>query len=346
MTRIMPSTYRPPFWLRDAHVQSVLSSSALRRRRGELRFQRARAVTTEHWLQTPDGVRLQGFHSSRPDRSGRGLALLLHGWEGCVGSGYMLHTAANLLDAGFDVFRLNFRDHGDTHGANPGIFHSCRLKEIVDATLQVRRLFQPRVMVAAGYSLGGNFALRLARAAPDVGLALARVAAVCPVLDPSAGMDALERAPWMYQWYFLRKWRRSLRKKRALFPGQHDFDDAILARGMRSLTDWLVRNHTDFATLDDYFNGYAVAGDRLAGLQVPASILTASDDPVIPVAGFYDLVLPDCARLEIAEHGGHCGFIMGRDLSGFAEQWVTGQLCPALDWQPAATMDGRMPVTD
>jgi pimeloyl-ACP methyl ester carboxylesterase len=70
----------------------------------------------------------------------------------------------------------------------------------------------------------------------------------------------------------------------------------------------------------------AIAGDRLAGLEVPASILTAADDPVIPVADFHDLQLPTTARLEIAEHGGHCGFFDGFGARSHASRWLAERL--------------------
>jgi predicted alpha/beta-fold hydrolase len=98
----------------------------------------------------------------------------------------MRMTAARLLESGFEVVRLNFRDHGDTHHLNEEIFHSNRLDEVVNAAVDVAHRFPHRRFVAAGYSLGGNFVLRLALRAPEAGLPLARVAAVCPVLDPSA----------------------------------------------------------------------------------------------------------------------------------------------------------------
>lgn len=318
--------YQPPRWLRDPHVQSALSASPLRRQRGLQRFRRLGALTSRHQLEVGDGVRLQGFHSAVPGSQATDLAVLLHGWEGSADSSYMLHTAATLLERGFEVFRLNFRDHGETHHLNPDIFHSCRLDEVVLAVGEIAARFPSRRLSIAGYSLGGNFALRVARAAPDAGLSIARTAAVCPVLDPAAGMLALEHAPSIYQWYFLKKWRRSLRRKRDLFPEAHNFDDAALEKDMRELTRWLVERYTPYGSLEGYFDGYCIAGDRLHGLMVPASILTANDDPVIPVASFHELLLPDSARLEIAAHGGHCGFIEGASLSGFAERWVADAL--------------------
>ncbi|HEV8694796.1 MAG TPA: alpha/beta fold hydrolase [Lysobacter sp.] len=321
--------YRPPRWLRNAHVQSVLGSSMLRRRYGERSLATSGAVTTAHLIDGGDGVRLQGLHSVMPDLESRGLVLLLHGWEGSADSSYMRLTAVQLLRRGFEVFRLNFRDHGDTHHLNEGIFHSNRIDEVVHGACDVARRFARRPLAVAGYSLGGNFALRLALRAPAAGLELAHVAAVCPVLDPARTMESMERGLPLYLWYFERKWRDSLARKRELFPQVHAFDNQILGLRMRPLTQWLVERHTDFGTLESYFDGYFIAGNRLAALPVPASILMAQDDPVIPIEGFHNLQLPQSARLEIAPWGGHCGFLENARLDGFAERWVAERLAAA-----------------
>ncbi len=324
------SDYRPPKWLRNPHLQSVLSSSTLRRRRGLQALNASGAVTAEHIFDGGNGVRLQGWHSALPGRhEPRGLALLLHGWEGSSDSSYMRMTAARLLEAGFEVVRLNFRDHGDTHHLNEGLFHSNLLDEVLHAARDVARRFPVGPMAVAGYSLGGNFALRLALRAPDAGLALARAVAVCPVLDPAATMNEMERGLPLYHWYFQRKWRSSLQRKRELFPQLHDYDRAILSKGLRDLTGWLVERHTEFGSIDAYFDGYSIAGERLAQLRVPADILMAEDDPVIPFGTFKDWQLPAHARLEIAPWGGHCGFIENAACDGFAERWVTQRMLAA-----------------
>ncbi|MDH5823280.1 alpha/beta fold hydrolase [Luteimonas sp. RD2P54] len=315
--------------MRNAHLQSALGSSPWRRRRGALALAATGADTFEHLLDAGDGVRLHGLHSAMPGRPSRGLALLLHGWEGSSESSYMRLTAAQLLRRGFEVFRLNFRDHGPTHHLNPELFHSNRLDEVVHAALDVADRFPARPLFAAGYSLGGNFALRLALRAPGAGLPLARVAAVCPVLDPALTLAQMEQGMPLYLRYFERKWRGSLQRKRALFPQLHDFDDATLRLGMRELTEWLVLRHTDFGSLEAYFDGYSIAGERLASLQVPADILTSTDDPVIPVDGFRALRLPPTAAVEIAPWGGHCGFLENARLEGYAERWVAERLAAA-----------------
>ena len=318
--------YRAPWWLRSPHLQTMLGSSGWRLRHGARLLAATGAQTRAELYDGGDGVRLQGLYSEVPGRPPRGLALLLHGWEGSAESSYMRTTAAHFLQRGYATVRLNFRDHGDTHHLNEALFHSNRSDEVVHAACDIARRHPAERLVVAGHSLGGNFALRLALRAPRAGLALARVAAVCPVLDPAVTMDHMEQGLPVYLRYFEHKWRRSLLRKRALWPQRHAFDDATLRLGMRALTRWLVERHTEFGSLDAYFAGYSIAGDRLAGLQVPADILMAEDDPVIPVAGFHALRLPPQVRIEYTRHGGHCGFLLGASLDGYAEAWVARRL--------------------
>ncbi len=331
---ISSSPYQPQLWLRSPHLQSLFATSPLRRARGAVLLRRSGAVSKPYIVDGGDGVRLEGVHSRLPGAEPRGLALLLHGWEGSAESSYMRLTAAHLLGAGFEVFRLNFRDHGDTHHLNQALFHSNRIDEVMHAANDVAERFlagSSRPMVVAGYSLGGNFALRVAMRARAAGLPLVRAAAVCPLLDPGLTMNRMEQGLPFYIRYFEQSWRASLRRKRDNFPQFYDFDDRVLKLGMRELTRWMVERHTDFDTLDDYFNGYSIAGDRLATLDVPADLLTAADDPVIPVAEFHALRLPDTAKIEIARWGGHCGFLETTRLDGYAERWVAARLSAALD---------------
>jgi predicted alpha/beta-fold hydrolase len=319
--------FRPSWWLRSPHVQSMLASSSLRRR---LRGARTRRLERDaEWvtLDCGDGVRLTGCRTAQNVAAkARGLVVLFHGWEGSTRSTYLLQTGARLLEEGWDVFRLNFRDHGDTHALNRGIFHSCLIDEVVGALGAVQQRYPTRPMALVGFSLGGNFALRAALRVPGAGIDLAQVIAVCPVIDPHAGLFQLEHAPRMYHDYFMWKWRRSLRAKQRAFAGTELFTRRDLRGTLRTLTEALVLKHTGFGSLDNYLDGYSVAGDRLAGLRVPTSILATCDDPVCPASDLAEMTLPSCVEVTLTRHGGHCGFIRDRHLGSWSEDYISGRL--------------------
>ena len=150
-----------------------------------------------------------------------------------------------------------------------------------------------------GFSLGGNFALRVAKATQLPALA------VCPAMDPAASTLAIDHGLPIYRWFFVRKWRAALAAKQEAFPQRYDFGAAARLSHVSTLTNLFVREHTEFADMHDYFSHYTLTGAALA--DTPGEIVYAKDDPVIPAAGFTDLP----ANLQVHEipSGGHCSFI-------------------------------------
>jgi len=300
--------FRPPRWLRNRHVQSMLASTAARR--GSIARRAAPLVAAEKdiLLDCGDGVRLQCFRSSPPNSTGL-PAIILHGWEGSAQSLYILSLAQQLFDRGFEVVRLNLRDHGETHHLNRDLFHSCRLSDVVGALRALQALFPGKPLRLAGFSLGGNFLLRAAALAATAGLNIAKVVAVSPVLDPGQTLLALEQSFPGYQLYFVRKWMRSLWKKQSVWPALYDFHEIGRMADLRRMTAELVRRFTEFPSLEDYLNGYAITGGALARLEVPARIITSLDDPIIPAHSLQRLARASSLQLTVTRHGGHCGFL-------------------------------------
>jgi uncharacterized protein len=299
--------FRPARWLRNHHLQSMLASTAWRRRRLLRQSAPLLAAAREQLLDCGAGVRLQSFISTPPHATSVPV-VLLHGWEGSADSLYVLSLAQQLFERGFEVVRLNLRDHGETHHLNRELFHSCRLPEVVGAVSALQRLAKGRPLQLVGFSLGGNFMLRVAAQAVTAGLNLARVVAVSPVLEPVETLAALQRGMPGYEGYFVRKWLRSLGKKQQCWPDTYDFAPLARLRDLKLMTAELVRSHTEFPSLEDYLNGYAITGARLANLEVPSSILTALDDPIIPAVGLARLARAPALSLTLTRYGGHCGF--------------------------------------
>jgi uncharacterized protein len=312
--------FAPKALWRNPHLQSILASSGWRARVAKARFPGLLQAEQRRVLQLNQGVRLSGYHArhAEPKR----LAILQHGWEGSAHSSYLLSLGGRLFAEGWDVFRLNLRDHGDSHGLNTELFHSCRLQEVVDAMQQIRAEYPKQPAILGGFSLGGNFALRVARALPGQ---FDSVFAICPPLVPQHSLAQIHNAPWFYHYYFMRKWRASLRRKQQLFPHLYDFRE-WLPLDMTALTARLVQQQTQFASAEAYLDGYSIGNERLLSLRCPTLIIAAADDPVIPVRDFHELARPNTMRVEVLPYGGHCGFLRNTQFDSWVEARVLREL--------------------
>jgi predicted alpha/beta-fold hydrolase len=329
----LDTSFRPKRWLQGRHFQTILPSFPLRSARVARRALPLLASSEELLLDCGDGVTLQAFHSSPARRGrepGKQLAVLLHGWEGSADSQYLLSLAQTLFAQGFEIVRLNLRDHGATHHLNRELFHSCRLPEVVGAVSALAKQFGGPPMLLAGFSLGGNFMLRVA-AHPDARhLPIERVIAISPVLDPAATLLTLENGASIYHSYFVRKWSRSLAKKQLAWPDIYDFEELLRLRSLREMTRQLVLGHTEYPSMDDYLAGYAITGNRLTTLAAPATVFTALDDPIIASVDLARLARTPHLDIVTTAHGGHCGFI--EDMGD--SSWIDTQVVKLLSRNP------------
>lgn len=325
--------FKPARWLRGPHFQTILPNWPPRRARVERRALPMVASSEELLLDCGDGVTLQSFHASPAKRGrepGNRLAVILHGWEGSTDSTYMLSLSQSLFAAGCEVVRLNLRDHGATHHLNKDLFHSCRLPEVVGAVKALATKFPRLPIVLAGFSLGGNFMLRVAAHRDARDLPIERVFAISPVLDPAITMDTLEHGFPVYHAYFVRKWSRSLAKKQLAWPDLYDFDALLRVKSLRFMTDELVRRHTEYPTTADYLAGYAITGDRLTTLAAPATVITSLDDPIIDNKCLARLARSPRLDILTTPRGGHCGFIENLGDSS----WVDARVLTLLSRNP------------
>ena len=297
--------FRPPLWMRSAMAQTVLASQKFRKSGTHLMEQ----VSEERILTCRDAdgapVKLMGQYSRAVNP--RALMILLHGWEGSQDSTYVISHGRFLFDQGVSIFRLNYRDHGPTHHLNEGIFNSTLFAEVFDAVQQVTEGETVPVMLI-GFSLGGNFALRIARALKDTPIPnLSHIISVSPVIDPVAAAPVVDINPLIRR-YFLKKWSASLVKKQAAFPELYDFGDVSRFKTVAQMSAEFLPGYTEYAAPDDYFTAYRIWQDDLTGCETPLSIIMAKDDPVLPAEDVLPLKLHANSHLFYLDHGGHNGF--------------------------------------
>jgi hypothetical protein len=88
------------------------------------------------------------------------------------------------------------------------------------------------------------------------------------------------------------------------------------------MTGYFVGHYTDFPDLDTYLAGYALTGGRLAGLEVPSSLLLAEDDPVIPARGLERVAVTGALKVQRSRFGGHCGFLADYRLTSWLDDYL------------------------
>ncbi len=250
--------------------------------------------------------------------------LLLHGLEGSSEAHYIRGTAEKGWTRGFNVVRLNQRNCGGTEHLSEGLYHSGLTQDpafVVGELIDTDHL--PAIAVA-GFSLGGNLALKFAGEMGDAPPpALRSVTAICPTLDLATCVAALERpSNRLYEWNFIRNLKGRMRRKAAAWPGRYDLSALPGITTVREFDETYTAPHHGFANAADYYHR-ASALRVIDRITVPTLIITAEDDPFVPPEPFRSPHVSANAAVEtvITPHGGHCAFIARRS-PGFDGCWA------------------------
>ncbi|MBT4363682.1 MAG: alpha/beta hydrolase fold domain-containing protein, partial [Desulfobacteraceae bacterium] len=226
------------------------------------------------------------------------------------------------FNSGYSVFRLNMRDHGESHHLNKGMFYSTLLDEVFDAVSFISSMEKEGPVFFVGFSLGGNFGMRIARKCSEKPVDnLKHIVCISPVLDPNKATIKIDDH-FLIKKYFLRKWRRSLKKKQALYPDIYDFSDLFPINTIMGLTDLLLKRYSEYSNIQEYFKGYTLINDAVKNISVPTTMIISKDDPIIPIEDFHSLKTNSLTNLLIHEYGGHNGFIEGYLLRSWYERYM------------------------
>jgi predicted alpha/beta-fold hydrolase len=283
---------------------------------------------TVRYFDVADDARVVGHCHWQPEPWSRPTMIALHGLNASSDAHYMRGLAAKAFARGMNVVRLNQRNCGNTEHLSAGLFHSgltADAKFVIDELIRVDGI---RSVAVAGYSLGGNLALKLAGEVGDsLSSTLRGVAAVSPILEIGECVRALERPENMlYQWNFVRDLKRRMRRKEQVRPGHFDLSGLRRIRTVRQFDAHFTAPHFGFKDADDYY--YRASAMRVIDrVRVPTLIIAAEDDPFVPTDPFRDARITGNPHMTllVSKHGGHCGFIgprAGEDDGYWAENRI------------------------
>jgi uncharacterized protein len=317
-------TYVPKRGLANGHLMTIYAWGRPRQ------FPRLPAPTERLFDVARDTRVLAHCHWQR-DRAAHPALLALHGLEGSSSAHYMRGLADKAYAAGFNVILLNQRNCGGTEQLAAGLYHSGLTGDADHVLREIAAVDGVQHVVVAGYSLGGNLALKLAGDYADAPPPQLRaVCAVSPVMELELCVRALERKQnFFYQWNFVRGLKGRMRRKAACFPGRFTLDRLDAIRTVREFDEMYTAPHFGFRDASDYYHR-ASAMRVIDRISLPALVITAQDDPFVPSDPFHDPRVRSNPHLQVivTEDGGHCGFVTdaGQDAASFDGYWAERQI--------------------
>ncbi|NIV18084.1 MAG: hydrolase [Woeseiaceae bacterium] len=303
--RIIPSKFRPPWWLRHRHLQTILPSMPwaytdhpeLRRRELELPDG---DVTAVDWVSES-----MGLLPTTP------LLVILHGLESSAESAYARMLMRGATRAGWRCCVLHFRDCGDYRNRLPRRYHAGETADIRYFLQTLLKEGNEGPIVAVGYSLGGNVLLKYLGEVGETTPLRAAVAVGVP-LDLHLCAEALNTGfSKIYQRYLLKSMKESVSRKFDRHTAAFDWDRTMNARTFAEFDDAVTAPLHGFRGKNDYYDRCSSIR-YLKDIETPTLIINAVDDPFMtPAVIPHKDRLSEQVTLEISETGGHVGFVSG-----------------------------------
>lgn len=307
---------------RNPHLATI-AGNFWRRTLDERKF-----PVTETIYQTEPGVQVK-VHSQRPESTPYGELILVHGLEGSSQAGYARSLAQAALTAGYAVHRYNMRSCGGTEAiCGPQLYHSGQTSDLLSVTREIATATKSPIYLA-GFSLGGNVVLKLAGELGDSSKELiAGVIAVSTPIDLAACSRQLKRRiNLVYSRRFLDRLKKRIRLKEQLSPGLFVLGQLESVKTVYDFDHLFTAQSFGFGSADNYYATQS-SNQFLERIRIPALIIHAKDDPLVPFA-VYDhpaFARNPYLRLVAVEHGGHLGFLSRRQprfwLDGFLLEWL------------------------
>ena len=294
---LLSSAFRPPRFLRNGHLQTILP--VIFDRLADPGFRRERLE-----LEDGDFLDLDWLGSG-----GRNLAILSHGLEGHSRDGYMRTTAAAFREAGWDVLAWSFRGCSGEMNRLARFYHSGETGDLGKVIARAACDYSRIGLI--GFSLGGNLILKYLGESPPHPAVIAGVAISAPV-DLASSARALDRNPAnrIYLRRLIDSLIRKVEAKARVFPDILDLCGIESIHGFTDFDDRYTARLHGFADAEDY---WARCSSRplLPAINVPTLLLNARNDPFLTPESFpvSEAAASTTFFLEAPSSGGHLGFV-------------------------------------
>lgn len=310
---IINQYFKPAWWLKNPHAQTIWPIV----RRPKIWFK-------EHWqrIDLPDGdfVDLVWDASNYQDRS-KPVALLLHGMEGGIQSGYVRGLMQGFSKHGYRPVLMHFRG---CSGFPNRLLRSYHCGDTYDLSYIVNQVLLKQhtgKMVAVGISLGGNVLLKWLGETKDNNPLYKCVAISVPFEIDNVVFKIMKGMSRVYQWWLLRDLKTKVKHKVDKVSGSITVQEVKLIRNFLQFDELITAPMHGFDSATNYYKTSSCR-QYLSTISVPTLIVHSRDDPLMtPKSIPTEDELSNNVQLLLADKGGHVGFVEGK-APGLEQYWL------------------------
>lgn len=301
----------PPLWAPEGHSQTLI---------GHL-FKAKTSVKDEvcEKIKTLDGENLLiKLHLRDPKK----WVVLGHGLAGSSESNYILRLTELFNKKNYSVLRFNHRNCGDSLGFADSPYNSGRGEDLFQAIKYIQNKYLETKIVVAGFSLSGNVVLdMLCRFEDQIKVDLA-MTINAPIDLKASSLAMTSKKNTLYRAYFVNELLKFNDKMFKL--GKFASKKNIKLKPNASLIDYDQAFTAPLSGYTDAWDYYEKCSTfkRLHLIKTETHMLTASDDPFIPVETYLDLKLPSNIELNIQSRGGHMGYLTATNSGITKNRWM------------------------
>ncbi|HYV28235.1 MAG TPA: alpha/beta fold hydrolase [Candidatus Eisenbacteria bacterium] len=303
------STYHPPRFLSNGHLQTMFS--ALFRKMDGVAYRRER-------INTPDDDFLDLDWS---ETGSRRIAVIAHGLEGNSQRSYTRGMVKALANRGWDAVAWNARGCSGEPNHSLRFTHSGATEDLQTVLAHIFSTRDHMEVALIGFSLGGNLTLKYAgERAGTLDPRIKKIVAFSVPCDlRSSSLELAKPANWFYMRHFLAALHKKIRAKMETLPGQIDDRGYGRLRNFKDFDDRYTAPLHGFADAEDYW-AKCSCKPFLRSIRIPALLVNARNDPFLaePCFPVDEAEANPNLHLEMPGSGGHVGFI---SFDGQGEYW-------------------------
>ncbi len=240
------------------------------------------------------------------------LAILTHGLEGNTDRYYIKGAAKFFDQKDWDILAWNCRSCSGEMNRKLRLYNHGEIEDIHEIIQHAMQQNDYEQIVLLGYSMGGSISLKYASVYAQKMIApLTHVLAYSAPTDLKESVKALlEKGNALYRTMFRDRIERKIRIKAKLFPKKINLDKLKKVKTWWDFDRYFSAPVNGFDDVEEFYH-QASAKNFMPQLQIPALLVNAYNDPIIPST---------CSPIEMAKHhkylhlempeeGGHVGFM-------------------------------------